>query len=828
MSILTYQDGSFSINENEIIFAESQTCQSINILLQGKVDVYLCYLDNCVGISEVEIYKNSFKLFTIDKGSILGCEGLFDEGLQYFTYKSVTDSAVYVFCTPTIGKLHEVIESHKEYGAYVVTSIADTITHSVEALSKANITLRELEILTENLLTYFWHYKEILNFSTEGVSQEFLSRIENFENLKEKNILPPTFFNEEFFMEDHSIDTPLADMEFSYHETSETLYYKRFLRIPADARKSFFGYDFNVTSYHCRQGILYLNELQEKLKESFNNLYNLYKILCSKDEHSIINQYVKASYGLRLDILSTQHFLKLIDFVGQKAQYYIILFASEYCNDFGMDEVYIENIVTQAKLGRSPFYETSEKLSVSEVFYENIPEELRDSAKKIVEYSGIDEETGAKFLSNLDSFRILNDKFSVDENTGILRKSITNAFFKIYEGVIKRVIAEKPQTRLYHMFLNFGYMDERLLLPEQTLSLYSAVEKFIGQSDSQVYCMRDWLNDIYEIKKDPSLNEFSMDYNDVFRDMKKRGELTDKDRLTYMVNKDGRLNFEINNMFKSNHRVCYGQPSTYFPILHKDIFIRDLDKALVTPEKVISSLEKILEVDYSAFHREINYKNATKGIEKELLMMQVMPEIILMPTFGSRGIMWQEITGRVRSSPGRFIIPIMTAENLDDMLVKLVGNFRWELCRTMMGVAWNDFTQKSLTSEYTDYIQFYKKNKELSDDNKQKIAVQMVKHRSLMREIFTSDYESWFNYESKGIIRLNKVSRSILYKYCPFNKEIREKLSNHPLFSDINSHYRILRAKQLREVDNHYKKLEKSGIELDDEMVNNLKFYKEM
>lgn len=249
MSILTYQDGSFSINENEIIFAEDQACQSINILLQGKVDVYLCYLEKCVGLSEVEIFKNSFKLFTIEKGSILGCEGLFDEGLQYFTYLSGTDSAVYVFCTPTIGKLHEVIESHKEYGAYVITSIADTIAHSLEALIKANNTLKELENLTENLLTFFWHYKEILNFDTQGISQDFLEKIENFQNLKEKQILPPSDFNEDFFLQGHFIDTPLEGTDFDYSKTSEALYYKRFLRIPADVRKSFFGYDFNVTSY---------------------------------------------------------------------------------------------------------------------------------------------------------------------------------------------------------------------------------------------------------------------------------------------------------------------------------------------------------------------------------------------------------------------------------------------------------------------------------------------------------------------------------------------------------------------------------------------------
>lgn len=827
MSILAYQDGNLTIKENEIIFAEGNKCQSINILLQGKVDVYMSLLENCTGISEVEIIRNSFKLFTIDRGAVLGCEGLFDEGLQqYFTYKPAADSTLYIFYTPGAEKLREVLDSHREYGAYIMASIANTIANCTDVLINVNKTLKELEVLTENLLTYFWYYKEVLGFDAAGSSQEFLSSMENYQTLKEKHILPPASFDEEFFTKSHSEYTD--NVEHTFINTSEALYYKRFLDIPVNIRKSFFGYDFDITSYHCKHGVQYLNDLQEKLKEAFKSLAYLYKLLCSKDSTSIINQYVKAATELKQESPASRDYLKLLDFISEKAGYYIDLMAEEYNNDFGTDKEYIDSIVSQAKRGNNPFVkEVIDEVAVSEAFDSTLPEELRDSARKIIEYSGVDEETGTNFLNHLNTFKRLKDKFSLDDNVTRLRKEMTDSFFKIYEGVIKRVIEEAPQTRLYHMFLNFGYMDENLLLPEQIISLYNAVEKFTGPRDNQVYTVRDWLIEIYDMKKDPSMNEFSMDYNDVFRDMKKRGEITEKEKPAYMGDKNGRLSFEINNMIKTNHKVCYGQPSTYFPILHKDIFVRDLEKALVTPERVASILNKILEVDYSAFHREINYKNS-KGIEKELIMMQVMPDIILMPVFGSRGIMWQEISGRNRSTPGRFILPVMTAENLDDMLVRLVGNFRWELCRTMMGVAWNDISQKSLTSEYTDYIQFYKKNKELSDDNKEKIAVQIVKYRSLMRDIFTSDYEAWFNYESKGVIRLNKVSRSILYTYCPFNKEIRSSLSNHPLFSDIDSRNRIQRTKQMREIENHYKKLERSGLELDEAMQNNLKFYKEM
>lgn len=831
MSILTYKDGSFPIKDNDIIFAEGQSCQSINILLQGKVDVYLCFNDKCSTLNEVEIARNSFKLFTIEKGNVLGCEGLFDEGMQYFTFKSSEDSNVFVFCTPTIAKMQSMIEAHSEYGAYIITSIANTIYNCAEVYTKVRKVKKELQILTDNLTSFYWHYKELFSFENSGLGQNFMDGLENYENLKEKNILPPSEFSEEFFTTTINTEAALEEETFSLEESSEVIYYKRFLSMPLSVRKNFFGSDFIVTSYHCRKGIQYLNELNGELRESFKTIYNLYNMLCSKGNEGILIQYAKAASKLNMNSKSTQDFLKLLSFIETKAQYYINYFKSEFNNDCGMDSEYLRGVVNKVILGVDPFDEAlanSDSKTGANIYFDSIPDELQDSARKIIEYSKIDEDSAKIFFTNLNAFRKMNDKFAVDDTAYSIRKNITQIYFKIYEGVMKRVMTENPQTRLYHMFLNFGYMDEQLLLPEQTLSLYNAVDKFSSHGDNQIYCMRDWLIDIYELKKDPSMNDFSMDYNDVFRDMKKRGEITDKDKQRYMADKDGRLNFEINNMFKSNHRVCYGQPSTYFPIIHKDIFVRDLDKALITPEKVTESLNRILEIDYSAFHREINYKNDITGIEKELVMLKIMPDIILMPTFGSRGIMWQEISGRNRSTPGRFILPIMTAENLDDILVKLVGNFRWELCRTMMGVAWNDITQKSLTSEYTDYIQFYKKNRDLTEDNKEKIAQQMVKYRGLMREIFTADYELWINYESKGVIRLNKISRSILYRYCPFNREIRDNLSKHPLFSDHDSRYRILRSKMIRELDNHYKKLQRSGLVLDEALADNLKFYKEM
>ena len=111
----------------------------------------------------------------------------------------------------------------------------------------------------------------------------------------------------------------------------------------------------------------------------------------------------------------------------------------------------------------------------------------------------------------------------------------------------------------------------------------------------------------------------------------------------------------------------------------------DLTSALVTPDKIAASLEKILAVDFSAFHRELVFSHKTQNLAPELIMKAVLPDFILMPVFGHRGVMWQILSGRSKSSPGRFIFPVFTDENLDNLMIDVVARFRWDLAKNMSG-----------------------------------------------------------------------------------------------------------------------------------------------
>ena len=41
------------------------------------------------------------------------------------------------------------------------------------------------------------------------------------------------------------------------------------------------------------------------------------------------------------------------------------------------------------------------------------------------------------------------------------------------------------------------------------------------------------------------------------------------------------------------------------------------------------------------------YANVEAGIPKEVIHVEVLPDFILMPNVGNRGVMWQEIEGNL-------------------------------------------------------------------------------------------------------------------------------------------------------------------------------------
>jgi hypothetical protein len=337
--------------------------------------------------------------------------------------------------------------------------------------------------------------------------------------------------------------------------------------------------------------------------------------------------------------------------------------------------------------------------------------------------------------------------------------------------------------------------------------------------------MTEWLDMIYEGKRVPSKSEFDEDYTENLSSLKKQGEITEEEQKALLNNMDKRVEYEVMNMMSSNLKSVYGQPSSYMPILFKEAIFGYLDKLIVTKKKINDSVKNILETDYSAFYREALYTNVDLKIAHETIMLNVYQDIILMPIFGSNATMWQEIGSKDKKTPGRFCFPVMTAGNIDDLMVKTFGRFRWELCRCIQGMSWNDVKVKSLTSEYMDYIQFYRKNRDLSDDAKDKIKLQIQKARNNSREIFLIDYEAWIKNESNGSMKMNKVAREILATYCPFNKALRNKINVQKPYELAQARFLRLNQKKKQEIAVRIKAVKKITDDVPKELMDTYDFY---
>ena len=158
----------------------------------------------------------------------------------------------------------------------------------------------------------------------------------------------------------------------------------------------------------------------------------------------------------------------------------------------------------------------------------------------------------------------------------------------------------------------------------------------------------------------------------------------------------------------------------------------------------------------------------------------------------------------------------------------MFGRFRWELCRCIQGMAWNDIKLKSLTSEYMDYIQFYRKNHDLSDEAREKVKLQIQKGRNNSREIFLIDYEAWIKSEANGALKINKVARELLATYCPFEKSIREKLSAQRPYEVAMARGKRNALKKKQELELKIRTIQKTTSEIPEEIMETHGFYSEM
>lgn len=449
-----------------------------------------------------------------------------------------------------------------------------------------------------------------------------------------------------------------------------------------------------------------------------------------------------------------------------------------------------------------------------------------DCVEHIMKYAGYTTEEAQAYKKDLDDFREIPDKSSLEPEQFQIKKRLTKTFYAIYEKAFLRSVREQEELDpVMMMFFNFGFMDVDYLGEDKIGSLVSLAERMSFFKSSYVLTAYEWLVKIFRGEEEPSRSELDMDYNQYLLDEKRNGRITAEQMAGLKDDQEQKVIFEIQNMFTSGHRITYGRVTSFMPVLSGEEMMSSIEKMSVTAEKVKDAINEVRHVDYQAFYHDVQFSDPEHGINAETFKKEILPYVILMPTVGSKGMMWQETAGIRSATEGRFLLPIFSSMDLNEQMIEMVARYRWEFCKHVMGVRWNDIREKSLTAEYSDYLQFYKKNHDLSQEAREKVKSQLTRAKNSYREVFVKDYVNWLKFEAKGGFRLNKVSRNILVTYCPFAADIRAQLNLNPMYENA---FRKLNAENIKaeqRLNTLYDRYEKAGGEITAEFKENLKFY---
>ena len=763
--------------KDTIIYEQGDEISSVSLVVKGRIRM------SAEGTNIV-----------VGSGNFLGlCDLVGDK--YGITYTAETNAVIYAFPKMRLSKaVRSLVKANKDYAGLMVASFSRIIR-------ELSITYEKITAMADKLYEFLLsgrtRYTEIAKEA--GIKADNIRSIDDIEEYEQGDV-----------------------------DIDKIMYYRACCEIAPDIQKAYFGASSAISVYHvleqvklvnaiiaeCGRGTEYLKLLSKPLVKEERSLYMQVFQLANTVQHiGGESGNVMSLFDDIIDYINTLENLMLdkagvdleIDHEFMEETYFSLL-NSDVKNDDGNDA----------------------DIALTEMEYQDISQ-LNNSLSFILDYSEIEREEALDFEQYITDFDKLRDKFLTDDDTRTLRRNITKMYYKIYKKVFLKDYKSSESTPvIIDLFLRYGFISEKLLSEELLEQLLSIDRHDVGNASCMVYDMKQWLTEIIEGRKEPSKSEFDLDYAESLRDRKRTGALTEQQVNAMADDRNAKFEFEVDNMFKANHRILYGQVSAFVPFLFTDGCASSLLKTFMSGDRINAAVHRLLQIDYSAFYREGLYKGEAEGIKKEYIVEEVFPDFILFPIAGSNPIMWQEISGRRRNSKGRFLLPAFLDTDIDAAMVKLFGRFRWELCRTIQGTAWNNIQVKSLTSEYSDFIQFYKKNRELSEDKKDKLKMQIQKCRNNTREVFVVDYENWIKHEAHGGIVLSKPVREIMATYCPFAKDLRDSVEEQPLFRDAMARYNREKGKKTKEYDLKFRVWDKDKVDVPKEIVKTRDYYVEM
>jgi hypothetical protein len=427
---------------------------------------------------------------------------------------------------------------------------------------------------------------------------------------------------------------------------------------------------------------------------------------------------------------------------------------------------------------------------------------LSKSIHQIFEFSLAQKDFKTKFLQLLNEFKRARNPFNTEMEGRKLRRQITNLYWELYKQAYMRSKGESNTPRPVQLMLKFGFLDEGLLEEQQVADLIELSRLREKTRDIPVLLETEFLAMIQAGQVEPSITEMGLTYQSYLEEMEKHKSKKDKEKEQKTDESTGKVMYEIGQRLATTSAICSGSTATAFPILTSLMVRGNLKQIYTSKQKIESFTKEVRNLDFSVFYRETVLKIEEA---REIIQEEVIPYFILLPIFGARTLLWQDMTGTNKRSRGRIVVPIFFIGDLTRSLVHTFASFRWELNRDVKGAMWADPIEGGLTGEFFDYINTYKKISKLSQEAKDRIE---EKFRSVRnnRDRFADDYIQWILFEKDGIMKLNNVVRDIFFKHVPFRKDIREKLEAMPAFAQPATRYKNIHKREVEGFERRFKK----------------------
>ena len=829
-----------SLNSSKII--QQKKIQPGSVLLESEQSVKLLLILHQGIVSAVNKKldpKRQRFLYELPPNSVIGFASLVSNSPCPVSYISQTPVLVSAF--PVNGTFQQLIMGKLNLGFLAVRSLLQEVYGSYQTLSKlSNLAAQAQKLQDNTALAYRCCLPDLFKNNNNKTGGSYTDPI-----LKAAHLTTAAFERgggrypntptQAWLQADHSNTLGKSYRLASQFDANAFQFYRKILALPMNVQSNIYKADLSILEHLSHQLRQMLHQNTKELYTVQGNIESSLGNLLSENE----------SYAKKLSMLHSEKNSKLVksseaavnDIIGffyQSCQVilrqYQILQKIPY-NEKGSREL--------AKLGQSiakpkqsaapqspgaamgeagPAYAGADGAAIRK--------KLAGSAAKIMSMLGTPAQEAKKILDILKKLKSFASPIDANQDARKLRREFSMLYWDIWSKAVQSYQEKQDKTaQEIQMMVHFGFFDEELL-DDSHLSFICTQNTLNTREDSSRYPIvnvREWLGKIYSKEESPSVNELGQSYFEKLKEgHKDAGWKRESDVPAEIDTSQRRLNYEIKTFLENNVRLTSGVPAACLPILNRYQLTAPIERAFLSKKIVQEKIDSLMDIDYSVFHREIILNDEEAGITKEFIQRQVYPYFIMVPSTGTKVMMWQEIAGRNKSSPGRIVLPIFATADFRLLLTQALAAFRWELTKTIMGADWNNVGQPSITADYTDYVQFYKKNRDLSIEIKEKLSGEFKRFRS-DRDRFANDYLSWIQYESQGIMKLNKVVRGIFYRHIPFHKNIRDHVCEQPAFAEFHNRFRNIHIKKVRELENRYRKF---GDNLAPALQANIDFYK--